>query len=325
MMKLLSMMDALLRDRESLYAQAEEGANLGRLCGRLLLIFAILSALYGGAMGAYRCLHPQYVFSDFEFIPADGEPVSGRVAGIDLDARRVYTDAALPAAGAGSVRFNLTMPTEPCEVKSVGSEKGYGFIELADDAALSESGACSLPAMVAVKVPALFILSLAACCLVLYILNLAFGLGLRFLPTMTLISFALAATGVMLGVFVPIVLLFTVVTENYHFMKVMHVCVFAVAGAFGLSVLHGGLKRLAPKGVGGFLRVKALLASWLVLYALVGGQVAWTLKPFLGTPYLPATPPFRIESGNIYVSMAQSVVRMGRPVPRSRSYVPDPR
>jgi hypothetical protein len=116
------------------------------------------------------------------------------------------------------------------------------------------------------------------------------------------------------------VLLFTVVTENYHFMKVLHVLVFAIAGAFGVSVLHGGLKRLAPRGFAGFLRVKALLLSWLVLYALVGGQVAWTLKPFLGTPYLPATPPFRIESGNIYVSMARSVTRMGRPVPRPVSY-----
>jgi len=321
--KLLTMMDALLRDRESLYTQAAEGENLGRLCGRLLLIFAVLTAFYGAAMGAYRCLHPQYVFSDFELTGPTGERETGRVAGIDLDARRVYTDVELVGGQGGSVRFNLSQPTEPCDVTATGSEKGFGFIELAEDEPLAESGAFTLPLLVAVKAPALFVLSLAACCLVLYILNLAFGLGLRFLPTMTLICFALAATGVMLGVFVPIVLLFTVVTENYHFMKVLHVCVFMVAGAFGVSVLHGGLKRLAPKGVGGFLRVKALLLSWLMLYALVGGQVAWTLKPFLGTPYLPATPPFRIESGNIYVSMAQSVARMGRPAPRYRSFAPD--
>lgn len=320
MKKLLTMMDALLRDRESLYAQAEAGEGLARLCGRLLLIFVILTVVYGAAMGSYRCLHPQYVFSDFELASPPGEKVTGRVCGSSPDARRIYIDAEPGKVQGGTVRFNLTHPTEPYPVTVTGSEKGFGFIELAPEAPVAEQGAWGLPPLVALKVPALFLLSLAVCCLVLYILNLAFGLGLHFLPTMTLISFALAATAVMLGVFVPIVLLFTVVTENYHFMKVLHVFVFAVAGAFGVSVLHGGLKRLAPKGVMGFVRVKALLLSWLILYALVGGQVAWTLKPFLGTPYLPATPPFRIESGNIYVSMARSVTRMGRYVPRPRPY-----
>ena len=47
-----------------------------------------------------------------------------------------------------------------------------------------------------------------------------------------------------------------------------------------------------------------------MLYALVGGQLAWTLKPFLGTPYLPETPPFRIESGNIYVSAFKTVGKL---------------
>jgi hypothetical protein len=57
---------------------------------------------------------------------------------------------------------------------------------------------------------------------------------------------------------------------------------------------------------------RAALVSWLILYGLVGGQVAWTLKPFLGTPYLPALPPFRLESGNIYVSFFSSLNAMSK-------------
>ena len=39
----------------------------------------------------------------------------------------------------------------------------------------------------------------------------------------------------------------------------------------------------------------------------MGAQVAWTLKPFLGTPYLPETPPFRLDKGNIFVSTLESL------------------
>ena len=177
-------------------------------------------------------------------------------------------------------------------------------------------------ALVAVKTPLLFLLALAICAPALYVLNLMSGMGLRFGPVMTLMAFALAATGVVLGVFVPIATLFGIVTHNYHFMKVMHLAIFAVAGVFGVKVLGEGLFKMAPhkdeegsdRSVGfqlkSWVRVRSLVISWLLLYALVGGQLAWTLKPFLGTPYLPETPPFRVESGNIYVSVFGSVGKM---------------
>lgn len=82
-----------------------------------------------------------------------------------------------------------------------------------------------------------------------------------------------------------------------------------MAGLFGVKVLAEGMARLAPQSAKGF---KKVLLTWLLLYCIVGGQIAWTLKPFLGTPYLPATPPFRVEGGNIYVSFAQSLSKMGK-------------
>ena len=307
----VSMMDKLLRDRESLYARAAQGDGLGGLCLKLLLIFIVTSALYGAAMGSFRWFHPEYYFSDYEVV-APAAQAAGRVAGTNVAERKVYlVDKPAPPLADAEVRFNVSRPTDPYKVVSVGEEKGYGFLTLEPDAPLEEPGAWMLPLLVALKTPLLFVVSLVACCLVLYTLNLAFGMGLHFLPSMTLMAFALAATGVMLGVFIPVVALFSVVTESYHFMKILHVAVFAIAGLFGVTVLYGGLKRLAPEGIDS-RKIRALLLSWLLLYGLVGGQLAWTLKPFLGTPYLPATPPFRVESGNIYVSVFESISQLSR-------------
>ena len=121
----------------------------------------------------------------------------------------------------------------------------------------------------------------------------------------------MAGTGVMLVVFAPISLMFSVVTTSYHFMKILHVVVFAIAGLFGVKILGEGLAGMQapeedapPPPTHG--KSHAVLYSWLLLYCLVGAQLAWTLKPFLGTPYLPATPPFRLDKGNIFVSTLES-------------------
>jgi hypothetical protein len=327
-MRLFSLIDTLLRDRETLYRRAAEGDGLKTLCGQLLLIFVVTSGLYGAAMGSFRWIHPDYFFSDYELSVPSQPPVTGDVAGMNAAARKIYTppgqlgrdavaERLLTRPGQSGeparaeVRFNRSRPTDPYAVAATGEEKGYGVIELAPGAPVKETDAWKLPLLVAAKTPVLFILSLLLCCLVLYVMNLAFGMRLCFLPSMTLVTFALAATGVLLAVFIPIVLMFTVVTENYHFIKMLHVVVFAIAGLFGVCVLSRGLLRLAPEDMGRG-RTRTLLLSWLLLYALVGGQLAWTLKPFLGTPYLPATPPFRVESGNIYVSFCQSLSQMRR-------------
>ena len=310
-MKLLSTIDALLRDRDSLYPTADE-PNLGKRCFRMLLIFILTSALYGAAMGSFRWFHPEYYFSDFELTAPDGKTSTGKVAGMNSAKKTVYTRATgLPKLEGATIRFNLTRPSDPYPIASIGEEKGYGAITLAPEAVLQEPTSWQLPLLAAVKIPALFVFTLLVCSLALYLLNLTFGMNLHFMPTMSLMTFALAVKGIMLGVFIPIVLLFSIVTESYHFLKVLHVVVFTIAGLTGAKVLFGGLKMLAPKDLP-WTKVRSLLVTWLLLYALVGAQLAWTLKPFLGTPYLPATPPFRLESGNIYVSFFQSLSQVGK-------------
>lgn len=356
-MKLVGVINDFLRDRDSLYATAKEGRNLPSLCGKLLLIFFLTAGIYGGVMGGFRCIHPAFYFSDFAISAAGQSPVQGKVAGMSAENQSIYTRTALPPSTShATIRFNLSKPSEPYEVAEIGFEKGYGKILLAPGSVLQEPDAWKLPFIVALKIPLLFILTLLVCALALYALNLAFGMRLHFMPAMTVMLFALAGTGVLLAVFAPIAMLFTVVTASYHFMKMFHVLVFAAAGLFGLKILAGALASMRPEpaaggppplsppriafgghqpeagapaglpnsggnppreivgwGEGRKLQPRRgpLLAVWLLVYCLVGTQLAWTLKPFLGTPYLPETPPFRIESGNIFVSTLESMRSVG--------------
>jgi len=305
-MRLLTAIDSIFRDRQALYEQALSGPGL---FSRMVLLFVAASACYGAGMGSFRLFHPEYFYSDFEISTASQQRVQGKVLGVNVETHTVYTQRMDPIPGVQSIRFNVTQPSEPVPVVSMGSEKDFGAIVLPPCTQLEEPASWLIPLHVAWKTPLLFMLTLLVCALALYVFNLALDARLHFMPVMNLMSLALAATGTMLFVALPIALLFSFVTESYHFMKIFHVVVFGIAGAFGVKVLREGLSKMAAERTNS---IRPLLSAWLLLYCLVGGQIAWTLKPFLGTPYLPATPPFRIESGNIYVSTFRSLGQVSK-------------
>ncbi|MFQ5809617.1 MAG: hypothetical protein ACE5JM_08360, partial [Armatimonadota bacterium] len=89
-MKLISMMDSLLRDRESLYRGAHAG-DLGRLCIALLVVFVLTSAIYGAVAGSFRLFHPEYHFSDYELTVSEDTPITGEIAGVNFEKATVYT------------------------------------------------------------------------------------------------------------------------------------------------------------------------------------------------------------------------------------------
>ena len=56
------------------------------------------------------------------------------------------------------------------------------------------------------------------------------------------------------------------------------------------------------------LRHRVMLALWVVLYAFVGIQMGWTLRPFVGTPGIPVTFFREGPFTNAYVEVAKLVV-----------------
>ena len=52
-----------------------------------------------------------------------------------------------------------------------------------------------------------------------------------------------------------------------------------------------------------------VLQLWIIVYAFVGTQMAWTLRPFFGAPGLPFEP-FRQLGGNFYTNIIASLAEV---------------
>jgi len=158
-----------------------------------------------------------------------------------------------------------------------------------------------------VKVPALFLLTLAVTFPSLYVFNALVGSRLRAGALLRLLVAALAVNLAVLGSFGPIVAFFSLTTASYPFLVLLSVLFFAVAGGLGLAFLLQTLHRLTlppagpaagaePEGALGRVEgsvlgknVKGVFFCWVVVFALVGAQMSWVLRPFIGHPDLPFT------------------------------------
>jgi hypothetical protein len=201
-----------------------------------------------------------------------------------------------------------------------------------------------------VKLPMLFLATLAICLPTLYLFNLVFGARLSVLQACALIMVAITVTAVLTFAFAPISLFFLVTARSYAFFKLLNVAILALTALIGLRFLTSGMRalnehvvvestrsnqvvvpatqrqrELVSTTVGGGadpttqlptngnqnpsdLPVPApgaaesmesqptagerpasmiLLYVWILLFGFVGTQLAWTLRPFFGSPNKP--------------------------------------
>ncbi len=228
----------------------------------------------------------------------------------------------------------------------------------------------------AIKVPALFVLTLVVTFPSLYVFSALLGVRLGPKDTLRLILAPVAVNLAVLASLGPITGFFTLSTSSYPFMKLLNFLFFAVSGIIGLKVLLTMLSRLeaaqaepaasdeigpaagqtdsakpapAPAQEGDVAR-KTLLSRlqaaqgdtatsseidsapgqtgsaqpmspppmqersvarrtfqiWLVIYALVGAQMGWVLRPFVGDPNLPFEL-FRAREANIFVDVVCTI------------------
>lgn len=158
----------------------------------------------------------------------------------------------------------------------------------------------------AIKVPVLLLASLVICFPALFVVQVLAGSRLRLLQVLVIVLGALALTAVLLAAFVPITVFFLLTGANYHFLQLLHVAVALVAGFLGMYAMHQGLSLVCEKH--GVYPRKALtiLKVWAVLFAFVGIQVAWNLRPFIAQ----RGEPFRVTrdyEGNFYAAIIYSV------------------
>ncbi len=153
--------------------------------------------------------------------------------------------------------------------------------------------------MTTAKVPLLFLLTLLVTFPSLYVFSALSGSRLSARDTLRLLLVAIAVNLAVLASFAPVTGFFTLSTGSYPFMIVLNVVFFTIAGLVGLVFLWKALNAVFGARPGaleegdefetsapGERRSRAVLVIWTAIYALVGAQMGWILRPFIGAPYL---------------------------------------
>jgi hypothetical protein len=168
----------------------------------------------------------------------------------------------------------------------------------------------------AVKVPVLYLLTLGIILLPIYVSNAFVGARLQFRQMLALLLTSVAIMATLLASMATVAFFFALTSRTYDFIKLLHVLFFAYAGLVGLGYLARGLKAIsAPlqrsSSERGTVRhtPQWLFIGWLLLYMFVGTQLAWVLRPFVGSP-TEKFQVFRPRYGNFYESVFHSWDRL---------------
>lgn len=193
----------------------------------------------------------------------------------------------------------------------------------------------------AAKLPALFLLTLVVTFPSLYVFNALIGSRLTIRSCLRLISASMGVMLAVLSSLGPIVVFFAVSTTSYSFMVLLNVAASTVAGMLGLLFMLRTLGRVVrlqagpagftapghvteypppaqgadfppplPSGAGSLDRMDApdprrartVFKVWTFVFALVGAQMSWVLRPFIGDPNQPFEW-FRAREGNFFLAV----------------------
>jgi hypothetical protein len=158
----------------------------------------------------------------------------------------------------------------------------------------------------AVKIPCLIFLSLIICFPALFVIQYMIGSTMTFFQMSDIILSGFVVFSTIMLSFAPIVIFFMITSDNYAFLKLLHVAIFAFSGIFAVKTIVKGLtyscekKNVYPK-VG-----MNIFAIWIFIFAFVSSQLAWNLRPFVGSRELPFEM-FRTRQGNFYIAVIQSI------------------
>ncbi|PSB25538.1 hypothetical protein [Stenomitos frigidus] len=137
----------------------------------------------------------------------------------------------------------------------------------------------------AIKLPALYLLTLLICLPTLYIFNALFGSKQTIGQHLTYLLTAVSVIAILLCGFAPVTLFFLITVNDYSFFLLLNVAIFGLTGVLGVSFLYQVMKPIDEDGASQSIKVRRnILRFWLVLYGFVGSQLGWTLRPFFGSP-----------------------------------------
>lgn len=141
------------------------------------------------------------------------------------------------------------------------------------------------------KLPLLLLLTALATAAFQQLVARALGLQLPRGGALRLSLRGYATTAWLLGALAPAAALFVWAAPPpealhrtaHNLLYLTHTALVAVCGLAGLATLRRDLVAAAPTRTAG----RAAFAIWVAVSALVGGELAWVLRPFVGSVYEP--------------------------------------
>ena len=153
----------------------------------------------------------------------------------------------------------------------------------------------TLAIYVAAKLPLLFVGSAAIVAMFNWMVATTLGSGLSLRDTIALTFASMTVACWILLALAPVAafFIFTImqrvgeasakdVESAYRLVLLTHVAALALAGVAGNAVLFKGLRAVVRQN----RSAAALFAAWIALFAIVGCQLSWILRPFVGNPFL---------------------------------------
>ncbi len=158
---------------------------------------------------------------------------------------------------------------------------------------------------VAIKIPLMLLITAAITALFNWVVASLLGLSMRLRQIVALTLLPLAITSIVAASLAPVAWFFTASLPPpspdqrtlHNLLYLTHTLLIASAGLAGTSALRSVLSVVC----GDYRLARRIRMSWVVIYAFVGGEVAWMLRPFVGSVYLPVV--FLREDalqGNVY-------------------------
>ncbi len=160
----------------------------------------------------------------------------------------------------------------------------------------------------AIKLPALYLLTLIICLPTLYFFDIISGSKRTFAQYLALLLASMSIISVMLFGFAPVTLFFRISINDYVFFTLLNVAILAITGFIGINFFYKAMRSFDAQDSEQAKYRASVVKGWLVLYAFVGSQLGWTLRPFFGSPS-ETFQIFRNLESNFYVEVLKLIGR----------------
>jgi hypothetical protein len=156
-------------------------------------------------------------------------------------------------------------------------------------------------AYAAIKLPLVLLGAAALSAPALSAIGAALGRRSRLAADLTLVMSAVAFGALLLAATTPLILLGRAIELDYHRMIVGTVIAFGVAGCATLRMIVQGVTAEHAPGW------RSAIAGLCCVFALVGGQLAWAMRPYLVRPRAPEAPFLRAVEGSLFDAVGTSL------------------